>query len=93
MTNLIPTPADAITAISESKQQDAGATTDAGAISGAETLPLSRGAGRLQTAISTIAGFVHNLFTQALVATVGANRTLSARLGDNEVSLAEFYLQ
>ena len=92
MTNPITTSADALTAISESKQLDAGTTADAGAISGVETIPVSRGSGRLQTAISTIAGFVHNLFTQALVATVGANRTLSARLGDNEVSLAEFYL-
>jgi hypothetical protein len=55
MTNIVTTAGDALAAINESKQLDTGVGTDAGTLTGVETLPVSRGTGRLQTSLTKIA--------------------------------------
>jgi hypothetical protein len=62
MTNIVTTAGDALAAINESKQLDTGVGTDAGAITGAETFPVSRGAGRLQTSLTKVATWLIGTF-------------------------------
>lgn len=71
MPNIITTPADTLVAINESKSLDVGAGNDAGSITGAETLPVSRSTGRLQTSILKIATYVQSL-TMSALATCGS---------------------
>lgn len=69
-----------------------GTAASAGALTGTESVPTSRGAGLLDTTWNSVAAFDQATYTSALVPAVGVSRTLIARLIDNEASLNEFYL-
>lgn len=71
-----------------------GVLTDAGATStwtGAEVVPMSRGAGLLQTTLTKIATFILSIFTILIVSGTGAvARTILAKLIDLPVSVKDF---
>lgn len=70
-----------------------GTATSAGALTGTETAPTSRGAGLLQTIWNTVAAFVlstYKGFTQ--FGTGAAQRTTTAKLGDYCVTAEDYFL-
>jgi len=69
---------------------DTGTSADAGALSGIEIIPLSRGAGLLQTTLTKIAQFVTSTYAGFLQNGTGATaRTLLSKLQES-VNLADF---
>lgn len=68
-----------------------GTAPDAGALTGAETAPTSRGTGLLQTIWNDVASFVLSIFTIIFVAGTGAiARTIIAKLLDRPISVKDF---
>lgn len=68
-----------------------GTATSAGTLTGAETAPVSRGAGLLQTTWNTVATFVLSIFTIMVGAATGLiARTILAELLDLPVSVKRF---
>jgi hypothetical protein len=64
-----------------------GTATSAGTLTGAETVPVSRGAGLLQTTWNAVANFVISIFAIVFASGIGAAlRTLLAKLLDYPVS-------
>jgi hypothetical protein len=81
MTNIVTTAGDALAAINESKQLDTGVGTDAGTLTGVETLPVSRGTGRLQTSLTKIATWLLGTFQGFTQNGAGATaRTIVSRM-------------
>lgn len=68
-----------------------GTATDAGTLTGAEVVPVSRGSGLLQTAVSSIANYALNiatLFTQGVMGAI--SRTILAKLLDFAPTITDF---
>lgn len=69
-----------------------GTSPDAGTLTGAETIPVSRGAGLLQTTWNTVATFIVTMFTIAFAVGIGAvARTLIAWIRDQPVTVNGYY--
>jgi hypothetical protein len=84
MTNIVTTAGDALAAINESKQLDTGVGTDAGTLTGVETLPVSRGTGRLQTSLTKIATWLLGTFQGFTQNGAGATaRTIVSRMQED----------
>lgn len=68
-----------------------GTATDAGALTGAETVPASRGAGLIQTTLATLSTFVLSIF-KIVIGTAGGlvARTIVAELLDLPTSVKRF---
>lgn len=68
-----------------------GTATSAGTLTGTETVPVSRGAGLLQTTWNTVATFVLSIFTVLFSAGIGAVvRTILAKMGDQPITPQDF---
>jgi polygalacturonase len=84
------TAADSIQSALENKSFDTGATSDAGALSGVEMFPVSRGAGKVQTTLTKLATWVIGTFAGYTQSGTGAlARAIQSRLQDI-VSVKDF---
>ena len=82
MTNPI-TPGDSIQAVLENKAYDNGNTSDAGALTGVEMFPVSRGAGKFQTTLTKLATWTLQVFQGFTQGGTGAvSRTFNSKLLD-----------
>lgn len=79
MTNPTITPGDSLLAVAEVKQFQTGTLTDAGTLTGVETVPAVRSAGLFQTSLNSIVGFIYA--TLGIIKTVPNVAALSALNG------------